>query len=346
MRIVISIAIYVALVTVAGCGGGSSSSATSSQTSTLTTPSLEMTSVFKTGQTKSYSNIGVEVLDGSLKDDGYYQKGMVRNFARDDALQVVTDNVTGLMWQDDIDSAVVTKQWVTDVNYSIAKYDDVTGDTAATYCASLNTGGFSDWRLPRFEELLTITNRAYSNPSVDQTFLNVSPQMYWTADTSNVISRARRVNFYNGAGYAEEKNITSNIRCVRGVSSSVAKTFTRDNVNNTVADNVTTLMWQDNAIVGAYGMVGAISYCEDLTLSGFNDWRLPNLNELRSISDVSASPPIYSIFKNTENLSYWTSTTFAINTSMAWTVNFNSPGFSSIDKSNSYLVYIRCVRGG
>lgn len=51
----------------------------------------------KTGQTVSYY----------ANDDGDYQKGITPSYSRDDAKEVVTDNVTGLMWQDD--ATTVTK---------------------------------------------------------------------------------------------------------------------------------------------------------------------------------------------------------------------------------------------
>ena len=41
---------------------------------------LIMEPVKKTGQTKSYSAAGGEVTDGSLKDDGFYQKGVDHNY--------------------------------------------------------------------------------------------------------------------------------------------------------------------------------------------------------------------------------------------------------------------------
>ena len=50
----------------------------------------------------------------------------------------VTDNVTGLIWTQDISS------------YAMPWSD------ASTYCESLNTGGYTDWRLPTLKELWSI----------------------------------------------------------------------------------------------------------------------------------------------------------------------------------------------
>jgi len=92
--------------------------------------------------------------------------------------------------------------------------------------------------------------------------------------------------------------------------------------------------------------VAAIDYCENtLALGGYTDWRLPNRNELLSIVDYSqVNPAIYSVFANKSSDGYWSSTTYAGNTSIAWDVWFER-GYSSLSmKINKE--YVRCVRGG
>lgn len=129
--------------------------------------------------------------------------------------------------------------------------------------------------------------------------------------------------------------------------------FTRDDVNNTVTDNTTKLMWQDdnNGTVGA-GMdwESAISHCEALTLGGYADWRLPNFNELYSIADRSTSnPAIDVIFQNVESTSnldyYWSSTSIVSDLSTAWEVSFFG-GWSNVGANKVDLNFVRCVRGG
>ncbi len=139
--------------------------------------------VLKTGQTKSYDKDGNEVTDGSIKDDGFYQKGTARSYTR--ANDIVTDNVTHLMWQDDSDAATVTKQWLTDENYNTCHDDtnssactDTSGDTAATYCENLTLGGYTDWRHPTYEELVSVTDKGRSDPAIDPVFQNVVSNYY------------------------------------------------------------------------------------------------------------------------------------------------------------------------
>jgi len=80
--------------------------------------------LLKTGQSIIYHNI----------DDGDLQTGATRSYTRDDANGIVTDNVTGLMWQD---NESLNKQWVTQTNYDATNYSNTSGDTATTYCENL-----------------------------------------------------------------------------------------------------------------------------------------------------------------------------------------------------------------
>jgi len=145
----------------------------------------------KTGQTKSYDEGGNEVADGTQRDDGYYQKGTTASYTRDDVNEVVTDNLTGLMWQDDDAVASVTKQWLTSDNYTTCSNDttdpaclDTTGDTATTYCTDLVMGGYEDWRLPTSVELEGIVDYGRSNPAIDSTFQNTSSSYYWSSTSA------------------------------------------------------------------------------------------------------------------------------------------------------------------
>ncbi len=132
-----------------------------------------------------------------------------------------------------------------------------------------------------------------------------------------------------------------------------------DNGNGTVTDNVTGLMWQQaNAGGGAYynwyqaaGVYDATynsstqDVCGAATTGGHSDWRLPAKKELMSIVDYSRyNPSIDPIFTGTIASSYWSSTTYAYDVSLAWVVNFANGDVDYYNKSSSY--YVRCVRGG
>jgi len=131
-----------------------------------------------------------------------------------------------------------------------------------------------------------------------------------------------------------------------------------DNGNGTVTDKYTGLMWKKcseplqttncSGTPGTYTWANAISQCENLTYAGYSDWRLPNMKELFSLIKYQGSSGPYidtSYFPNTVNSAYWTSTTYASNTTSAMNVNFNYGNVNYNDKT-TILNYVRCVRAG
>jgi len=129
-----------------------------------------------------------------------------------------------------------------------------------------------------------------------------------------------------------------------GLSISLLADFSRHNDTQIVTDNETGLQWQDNESVSKTWQ-GAIDYCENLTLGSYEDWRLPNMNELTSLVDDSKfNPSIDTVFLYTASNYYWSSTTYANRSSYAWIVLFYNGGQSYYVKSN--YRYVRCVRAG
>ncbi len=148
--------------------------------------------VVKTGQTAVYKT----------GDDGTYQKGLAHSYSRS-ATGVVTDNATGLQWQDDyIDNGGYIKE----ANWADAK----------TYCANLTLDGKTDWRLPTIEELVSITDKGRTNPAIDPVFQNVAFSDYWSSTTLvSDTSDAWVVDFSNGDDHAGARTNGTFVRCVR-----------------------------------------------------------------------------------------------------------------------------------
>ena len=120
--------------------------------------------------------------------------------------------------------------------------------------------------------------------------------------------------------------------------------FIRDDNKEVVLDTQTNLIWQDNETISKTWS-DAISYCEDLSLGGYDDWHLPNFNELYYLANRDKyKPAINSGFKNIFTGSYWTSTTYANGSSYAWVVYFGNGDDNYDVKDFSYLG--RCVRAG
>ena len=133
-----------------------------------------------------------------------------------------------------------------------------------------------------------------------------------------------------------------------GASMLLYSAFSRD--SSGVVDSATGLAWQDDyrdngGDIKSATWQDALIYCEELSLGGKSDWRLPNIIELYGIADRSKyNPAISSVFQNVTSNLYWSSTTTASDSSNAWTVYFYTGGDGWNDKT--YEFRVRCVRGG
>jgi len=109
---------------------------------------------------------------------------------------------------------------------------------------------------------------------------------------------------------------------------------------STITDMKTSLMWQ-RLTPGENHWHGAKNYAQNLTLSGYSDWRLPTKQELQTIVETKYKPTIDPVFDCRSSF-YWSDSSYSANDSNAWHVNFNFGNLSYDDKSNSW--YVRCVR--
>jgi PKD repeat protein len=119
-----------------------------------------------------------------------------------------------------------------------------------------------------------------------------------------------------------------------------------DNGNGTVTDSKTGLIWQQGE-PGVKTWGDALTYCEGLSLAGQNDWRLPNVKELESLTDDARYNPTIdrAYFPNANASVYWSSTTSTVAGTHGAFIVFFDYGYVSIN-SKHYSYYIRCVRGG
>ena len=275
---------------------------------------------------------------------------------------MVKDNVTGLIWE-------LKSSMNQGVNYSDPHNADNTytwydgsigipGNGTTTYSTqdfinalnSANFGGNSDWRIPTFYELTYLVNYgiSYPGPTIQQVYFpNCQSSWYWssTAYASNN-DYMWFVDFLTGNDTFLFNNESYYARAVRGGQSGAASYS--DNGNGTVTDNSTGLVWQQGTVGDGVAMSweDALQYCENLSLGGYTDWRLPNLNELRSLVNYSSSAPAIDMiyFPNVQASFYWSSTTSASNPDNAWFVEF---GYGADDYySKNSAEYVRAVRGG
>ncbi|MCL4235813.1 MAG: DUF1566 domain-containing protein [Deltaproteobacteria bacterium] len=256
----------------------------------------------------------------------------------------VTDNVTGLMWQQ-------------------TPGDKMTWDEAANGADGFELAGYDDWRLPSIDELYSLIDFAgatgtgsfeevpddaipyidtdvfdfeYGDTGAGERFIDAQ---YWSATkyvstTMDGNETAFGVNFADGRikGYGlvgGAGDMTEFVRYVRG--NAYGGNDFASNGDGTITDNATGLMWTEGdsgslggGDGGAMDWPDALAWCEALSEAGYDDWRLPNAKELQGLVDYSRSPAttdsaaIDPLFTATpivdegggENWAYyWTSTT-------------------------------------
>jgi hypothetical protein len=117
-------------------------------------------------------------------------------------------------------------------------------------------------------------------------------------------------------------------------------------VAGTVLDRITGLMWQRRVGNDKSTFDQAVAKCNDLTLAGYHDWRLPSRIELVSILDTSRTEPSIdlSYFPNTASDWFWSSSPAVDEPSAAWYVYFYF-GYPKTDDRRSRFS-VRCVRTG
>lgn len=230
----------------------------------------------------------------------------------------ITDNVTGLMWQQDMGEKI--------------SYAD-----AIEKANTMTLGGHNDWRVPTIKELysLILFSGSVNGETPIEDFIDtdyfIQPlgnedvgerlidAQTWSATEYLSTTMAGDqtvfgVNFLDGRikGYPKYEPGSDNttprtmyFRMVRGNALYGINSFV-DNQDGTITDNATGLMWQQADDGIARDWEDALSYAENLSLADCNDWRLPNAKELQSIvdysrcPDITNSPAIDPIFSTTE----------------------------------------------
>jgi len=134
--------------------------------------------------------------------------------------------------------------------------------------------------------------------------------------------------------------------------------YTSDNTNGTVSDSRTGLMWKKcsegqswsggtcSGSAAGYTWSDALKRTVTDRTANYNDWRLPNYKELRSLVEECRFNPAINdtLFPNTPSSSFWSGSPNASFSSNAWSVSFDY-GYANI-YDRSYGYYVRLVRAG
>jgi hypothetical protein len=150
--------------------------------------------------------------------------------------------------------------------------------------------------------------------------------------------------------------------CVRNIKTGLAvdqnaeNTRFTDNGDGTVTDNTTRLMWTKNANHGHMNWKEAVAYCSNLVYAGYDDWRLPSVNEhggraeldtlgwSGGVPDTGPFTAPGAPFNGVQSDYYWSGTSFAHFSDGAWAVFMRYGSVYSYYKASKF--YVWPVRGG
>ncbi|CAA6806012.1 MAG: Unknown protein [uncultured Sulfurovum sp.] len=314
----------------------------------IVTPPVNISNAIikKTLQIKSYDELGDE--NNSSKDDGDYQKGQIPSYERNSTSTIVTDKVTKLMWQDN--------------NNTLLKWEQ-----ADEYCDNSTLGGFNDWRLPTTSELDTIvayyptdtfstTHPVLLDDIFEQRGTSTPKTKYWSSFKYQGVQNTNRawyVDFTSGnhGDSTGNREGAYHVRCTRGTMTK--PTFHKEITTGIVTDTLNNLEWQDNGVFIAESWNDALNRCENLVLGEAGNekgWRLPNVNELKSLVKRTNTPRIHESFTSHPDFgnSFWSSTSYFNSHKFAFIVEVlfgSGQTVSHIDKSLVLpSIYSRCVR--
>ena len=228
----------------------------------------------------------------------------------------VIDQATGLIWQKKPDGG--------ELNWEDAK----------SYCRNLQLGGYSDWELPSKEVLEDMLGKK----NLFDPFKR--GERYWTTSSVTYGGKPipRIIDFDNDFVSSSDKHFGRHARCVRGgqQNQSAISSKQESSPSGTVFDSSTGLMWLKRPDGTERNWEKSKSYCRNLKLAGYSDWKLPSKDVLE---DMLGKKNLFDPY-NRESW-YWSSTS---NVDSSWFANFYSDSVFYGSKSGSY--YVRCVRGG
>jgi hypothetical protein len=311
-------------------------------------PEKEEPATICTGQDKCFNNKKqMDSCPASPSADFYGQDAQYANsdyclsnsFSTTNDL--VTDNITGLVWQRKLPTEGCPK--------SEGGAIICTKQEAIDYCSNLNYAGHSDWRLPTPEEYATIKNFGEGSAIAGSDYFplpSTTSTIFWTTSSSLASSgKSWAVDFQTGETTEQDDTKASSafyVRCVRGeeLAKPDYRTFT-ENDEVIVYDETHNLKWT-KTIGEEMIWKAALKHCEDLEYAGETDWRLPNINELASIIDYSRSNPA-SLFPGLTSPYLWSSTTYIGYPSSAWIVDMSS-GTVQINNGKTVPHKVICVK--
>jgi len=181
----------------------------------------------------------------------------------------------------------------------------LTWDEARARCDAQG-GGF---RLPTRDELVSLLDYGRDGPAMDDaTFLvpTALTDLYWTSTSSAEGSSAWVVGVDDGRIETLDVMLEARVRCVIGEER--ASCMRTSDGGETLIDDRTGITWQREPVIEPMTWLGALAFCDALTLDGATGYRLPSAKELASLA-----PPLLD-----EPGRFWSSSPVAASPAEAW----------------------------
>lgn len=191
----------------------------------------------------------------------------------------------------------------------------VNWSSAKTLCESSTVAGYNDWRLPTKEELGTL----YTNRDLIGGF---TTERYWSSSWPN--SYPYYVDFADGTIGYTNGSYQYHVRAVRTIT----------NENDVVELPTANLMVQTQDL-GCVNWSSAKTMCESSIVGGYNDWRLPTIEELGTLYNNRALIGGFTTGR------YWSST-YIPGWSSPYVIDFSNG--NSGECSSSTNLNVRAVR--
>ncbi len=116
------------------------------------------------------------------------------------ATELIKDESTSLLWQDNADSKELQ------INYYKAQ----------DYCSKLVVGSQKDFRLPTLKELHTLVDYKRFKPAILEGFTSVANEVYWSSTPFvDDADKMWAINFRDGKTDIIAKSYDRRVRCVK-----------------------------------------------------------------------------------------------------------------------------------
>jgi hypothetical protein len=345
---------------------------------------LPISPVPQTGQTLCYDSVGATIACASTGQDGELQIGVVCPNPRfvDNGDQTQTDKLTGLIWSKDANPAAGTKNWsgalyyiktLNSSNYlghndwrlpNINELASLVNKGQSNSATWLNTQGFSNVQSDYYW-----SGSTHANDTSSAWGVNVNHGLsYGNKPTYSYVWPVRSgLSGSFGSLTLPKTGQTTSYATGDDGNMQIGATWPDPrfaaNADQTVTDKLTGLIWSKEGKTPGPVACGsgtsknwqeALDYVKCLnrhSYLGKSDWRLPNSNELASLVNRGQANLATWLntqgFSNVNSSSYWSGSTYAGNTSIAWDVYMDDGFVSAIfNKTNYGSGYVWPVRSG